>query len=293
MKFGIALPNFGQYADKEHLSDITLQAEALGFDSIWVSDHIVIPNSHEGFGDEFYEPLITLSFLAAKTSSIKLGTSVIILPYRNPVTLAKMISTLDVLSEGRVILGIGAGWLEKEFEALGVSYKNRGRLTDEYLKAMKVLWTENNPEFKGEFLEFSDIKFLPKPYQKPHPPIWIGGGSAKARERAVELGDGWHPVGLTPPELRRHIAELKVLRNTIGKTLEDFPIIIRRNLEINSEKDFSEGETLRGTPEKIIRGIKEYKEAGASYLLFQVLGGDINSIQNTIQSFTEDIRPHI
>ncbi len=293
MKFGIVLPNFGKYANKKHLSDITLQAEELGFDSIWVSDHIVIPNSHEGFGDEFYEPLVTLSFLAAITKSIRLGTSVIILPYRNPVTLAKMISTLDMLSEGRIILGIGTGWLKEEFDALGISYEHRGRLTDEWMNVMKVLWTDDSPEFEGKFLKFSDIKFLPKPYQKPHPPIWVGGGGTKALERAARFGTGWHPVGLTPWELKLKITELNRLREENGNSNREFHIALRRNLEINSEKDFGEDETLRGTPEKLIQGIKDYKDVGVTYLILQFLGGDIYQIQNTIQSFTADIRPYI
>ncbi len=151
MNFGITLPNFGKYADKNEILNIATAAQELGFDSIWVSDHIVIPDTHKGFGDVFYEPIVTLSYLASITKGIKLGSSVIILPYRNPVVLAKMVSTLDQLSGARVILRIGAGWLEKEFQALGVPYSDRGEMTDEFLKVLKTLWTQENPSFNGKY----------------------------------------------------------------------------------------------------------------------------------------------
>jgi len=291
MNFGITLPNFGKYADKNEILKIAASAEELGFKSLWVSDHVVIPDSHQGFGDVFYDPFITLAYVAAHTRNISLGTSVIILPYRNPVVLAKMISTLDVLSEGRVILGLGAGWLQKEFEALGVPFNQRGEIANEYLKILKILWTEDDPRFKGKYLEFSDIKFLPKPYQKPYPLIWVGGGSNKAIERAVIYGDGWHPVGFTPEELKGKLVYVNKLLEKHNKG--NFQISLRRNLEINNDKDISSDDTLRGPVEKIASGIKEYKELGINHLILNFLSGTSEGVLSTMRTFSKEIRPFI
>lgn len=173
MKYGLTIPNYGKFADRESILEISIAAEELGYDSLWASDHIVLPTDHKGFGNIFFEPLVTLSYIAQRTKTIKLGTSVIVLPYRNPVVFAKSISTLDVLSGGRVIVGIGSGWLKEEFNALGVNHEERGRITDEYLEIIKKLYTSETPSFSGNYFNFSDIIFDPKPLQKPFPPVWI------------------------------------------------------------------------------------------------------------------------
>lgn len=289
MKYGIVLPNFGKYAQKDWILELASSAEELGYDSIWVSDHVVIPKTHKGFGDAFLDPFSTLTYLAAKTDRIMLGTSVIILPYRNPLVLAKTVSTLDQLSEGRVILGVGAGWLEDEFKALGVPYGERGAVTDECIDILTTLWSEDNPEFRGKYREFSDITFLPKPVQKPHPPIWVGGGSTSAVVRAVKRGEGWHPVGLTPTELKIKVEYLNEQLELSGRDLSEFTISIRRNLEITDRKDIDIKETLRGSPEKIARGIEEYRDAGVSHFVFHLLGGEIKGLHKTMEVFSEEI----
>ena len=291
MNFGITLPNFGKYANKDEILKIATTAEELGFDSLWVSDHIIIPDSHKGFGDVFYDPFITLSYVAAKTKNIRLGTSVIILPYRNPVVQAKMISTLDTLSSGRVILGVGAGWMEKEFEALGVPYSKRGEMTNELIEVLKTLWTQDNPNFNGKYFKFSNIKFLPKPAQRPYPPILVGGGSEKAIERAVKHGDGWHPVGLTPEELKEKLDHLQKLLKLHNK--DNFDITLRRNLEINNDKKIADEETLRGPIEKIIKGLREYKEIGVNCVIFQVLSGSSDGVLMVMETFSREIKPSI
>jgi probable F420-dependent oxidoreductase len=289
MKYGIALPNFGKYADKDKILELASAAEELGYESLWVSDHVVIPGSHEGFGDTFYDPFTTLTYIAAATNKIMLGTSVLILPYRNPVVLAKTVATLDTLSRGRVILGVGAGWLHDEFRALGVDYGERGAITDEYIEIIKTLWTGDSPEFTGKYFKFSDIKFLPKPEQKPHPPIWVGGGSAKAMERAVSQGDGWHPVGQTPRELREKVSYLKGLLDERNRDKSEFTISIRRILEITDKTGIDENETLRGSVEKIARGIEEYMDAGVSHFVFHLLGGDFKRQLRTMEVFSREI----
>lgn len=286
MKYGIAVPNFGKFAEIGKILELSAAAEELGFDSIWVSDHVVIPGSHKGFGDEFLEPLTTLTFLSAKTTRILLGTSVLILPYRNPLVLAKSVSTIDELSGGRVILGVGAGWMKDEFLALGVPYEERGAVTDEYIDVLKALWTEEDPRHFGKYIEFSDIKFLPKPVQKPHPPIWIGGGSRRAIERAAERGTGWHPVGLTPSEVRERAWYLKEVIDNSEREPCDFTISIRKNLEITDKTDIAENETLRGTLEKIGDGIEDYENAGVTHIVFQVLSGEYKGILKTMEVFS-------
>jgi probable F420-dependent oxidoreductase len=290
MDFGITLPNFGKYADKNKIIKIASAAQELEFDSVWVSDHIIIPDTHEGFGNVFYDPIVTLSYLASITKKIKLGTSVIILPYRNPVVFAKMVSTLDQLSDGRIILGIGAGWLEKEFQALGIAFNKRGEMTDESLKVLKTLWTQESPSFTGKNFKFSDIKFLPKPIQKPYPPIWIGGGSDKAIERAVTYGNGWHPVSLTPEKLKEKLFIVQELLRNQKK--ENFVISLRRNLEI-TDKEIDDHDTLRGSVEKIVRGLKEYKNIGVDHLLLHFLSGTSDGVLNAMKRFSKEIRPLI
>ena len=219
-----------------------------------------------------------------------MGTSVIILPYRNPVVFTKMVSTLDQLSDGRIILGIGAGWLEKEFQALGIAFSKRGEMTNEAIKVLKALWTQENPNFTGKNFKFSDIKFLPKPIQKPYPPIWIGGGSDKAIQRAVTYGDGWHPVGLTPEELKNKLFYLnELLRNQKKK---NFTISLRKNIKI-TDKEIDDHDTLRGSVEKIVRGLKEYKNIGVDHLLLHFLSGTSDGVLNTMKRFSKEIRPLI
>ncbi|MGB7291377.1 MAG: LLM class F420-dependent oxidoreductase [Thermodesulfobacteriota bacterium] len=293
MKFGIALPNFGRYAQKESILDVAESAEDLGFDSLWVSDHIIIPESHEGFGDVFYDPLATLSFVAAKTRSIQLGTSVIILPYRNPIVLAKMISTLDVLCGGRLTLGVGVGWLEDEFDALGVSYIDRGPITDECIDVLKNLWSNEEPSYRGRYFNFSNIKFFPKPIQKPHPPLWIGGNGLVALRRAIMLGNGWHPVGLTAGEIqekRRAVGELQSENRS-----SNFVISLRKNLQIykSKKKKPDVSEPLRDTPEMISKGIELYAKSGVSHLVFQILSGRFEDIIHTMEFFSTKIRPSL
>ncbi len=289
MKFGIAVPNFGLYANRENMVEVSGLAEELGYDSLWVSDHVAVPKSHKVFGDAFLDPLLTLAYIASATNRIELGTSVIILPYRNPLVLAKMVSTLDTLSRGRVILGIGSGWLEEEFDALGVDFKERGKMTDEYIEVMKELWTSESPEYSGNYIEFSNIKFLPKPERNPHPPVWVGGESRKAMERAARYGDGWHPVGLTPQAFREKAEYLKSLLPADKK--ESFVMSLRRNIEINEVREFGADETLRGGREKITRGIGEYGDAGVEYLILYILAGDFKGVLKTLKVFAGEIRP--
>ena len=196
-RFGVVVPNSGSLADRENIESVARSAEDLGFDSIWAIDHIVIPASDVyTFGEAVFEQLIVLAHVAGMTERASLGTTVMVLPYRNAVVAAKMLSTLDALSGGRLILGVGSGWVESEFRTLGVDYESRGQTTDEALRVMKSLWSGD----VSEGSEFSDIHFLPIPVQRPHPPILVGGHSVRAFRRAVEFGQGWHPTTALPED---------------------------------------------------------------------------------------------
>ena len=287
MKIGIALPIFGKYAGREEILEAALAAEALGYDSVWVSDHVVVPDSHNVFGDVFFDPLISLGFIASATSRIELGTSVIVLPYRNPLVLAKSVSSLDALSGGRVVLGVGSGWLRGEFEALGVDYARRGRMTDEYIEIMKELWTSDSPSYEGEYFSFTGIRFEPKPARKPHPPVWVGGESRRSIERAAMHGDGWHPVGLGPEELAAKAREVRSLLP--DEKRESFVISLRRNVEINEGREFGPEETLRGKLGKIRDGIEAYREAGVDHLILYVLSGEFEGVLGTMRVLREEV----
>ena len=284
MKIGFCIPNFGRYANRENIIALSKAAEDLGFDSLWVSDHIVTPDTHHVFGETFFEPLATLSCIASQTRNIKLGTSVIVLPYRNPLVLAKMMSSLDVLSGGRVILGVGTGWVKEEFDAIGADYRKRGAITDEYLIILKELFSNDNPEYEGEYFKFSNILFEPKPVQKPYPPIWIGGNSKKAIERAVRFGNGWHAVRLTPEEVRESSEYIKRIVN------DKFTISVRNNIQITDYGKNDERDLLRGSIDKIVEGISLYTEAGADHLILYILSGSVEGVYQSLEVLAKDIK---
>ncbi|HTG10078.1 MAG TPA: TIGR03619 family F420-dependent LLM class oxidoreductase, partial [Candidatus Eisenbacteria bacterium] len=235
MRYGFYLPTRGQTATPEALETLVARGEALGFSSVVIADHIVFPvtirskypytvsGAFPGQGDQL-EQLSLMAFIAGKTRALRLISSVMILPHRNPVVTAKMLATIDVLSGGRVTVGVGVGWMREEFEALGApDFDRRGAASDEYIRIFKALWTQDPASFHGEFYRFEAIRCLPHPVQKPHPPIWIGGHSKAALRRVARLGDGWHPVGanpaapLRPPELRALLAELHGLTEAEGR----------------------------------------------------------------------------
>ncbi|MEM4407872.1 MAG: LLM class F420-dependent oxidoreductase [Candidatus Caldarchaeum sp.] len=292
MKFGVALPNFGKYASCESILRVAREAERLGYDSVWVSDHITVPIYHGGFGQVFYEPLTTLAYVAASTERVLLGTSAIVLPYRNPVVTAKALSTLDVLSGGRLIVGVAAGWIEAEFVALGVPFTDRGALTDEGIEVLRAVFESSVPTFYGRRYRLEDMVFLPLPVQKPRPPIIVAGVSPAAISRAARLGDGWHPVGLTPEELGQKVQLLYEELAKRGRGQDGFGVYMRKNLQIGAVEE-KESEPLRGSLDKVREGIERYLEAGTTHLVFQVLSGTFEGVLDTMRLFMEEIKPRL
>lgn len=212
MDFGFSIPTRGALATQQAVLALAQRGEQLGFGHLALPDHIIIPRSiaspypynaegkMSGAADgDCFEQLAVLAYLAAATKKIRLLTSVMVVPHRPPVFTAKALATIDVLSNGRIDVGIGAGWMDEEFQAIGAPpFAERGKVTDEYLRIFKELWTRDAPRFDGKYASFDNVTFLPKPLQKPHPPIWVGGESPAALRRTVALGDAWYPIGSNP-----------------------------------------------------------------------------------------------
>jgi probable F420-dependent oxidoreductase len=296
MKFGVWIPTCRHLATPEIIRATATQAEELGYDSVWVSDHVVVPTANvANIGEAIYDPLVTLAVAAGCTSRVRLGTTVLIVPYRNPIVTAKMISSLDALSGGRVTVGIGAGWLATESAALGVPFAERGAMTDEYLRAMRELWTRPAPSFAGKYTQFSGLKFAPKPLQQPHPPIWVGGHSRAALRRTVEFGAAWHPINRSPDELRAGRDQLEGLARSAGRA--PAPAIgLRNDLRIlrrgqAAPTSTHAGRVLAGEPPALIADIRELAECGVEQLVLEFLAEDGPDLGRQVAAFATEVRP--
>ena len=228
MRFGLFAINFGACADPVLQRRVARAAEESGFESIWTGEHVAMPVGHNPVGIDAGTPildsLVTLAHLAAHTEKLRLGTGILVLPHHNPMLLAKALTTLDVVSGGRLIAGFGGGYVEAEFKAIGASFRHRGAITDEYLDAMRAIWTEEVPRFSGRFASFADVRCEPKPIQRPHPPIVIGGTSPKALRRAARVGDGWYGFAQTVAQTAEIVRELGRLRTELGRADRPFEI---------------------------------------------------------------------
>ena len=311
MRFGFPIPTRGALASLDVVKRLGQAADQHQFDSIWITDHIVIPKATaskypyaaDGRLDleaaaHYLEPFTVMSFLAGVTERPAIGSSVLVMPYRNPVLTAKMAATLDVLSKGRVILGVGVGWMREEFEALGVrTYVQRGAVTDEYSQILRELWTKERPSFRGRFCSFDEVRFFPKPEQKPHPPIWIGGHTKAAIRRAARLGDGWHPIGLRPPaglhpeEYEHAAAELRGQAKEAGRDPWSITLSLRAPIRF-ADGSVSGGRTpFAGSSAQIIEDIRTYQRLGVRHLVFDFGGNSVEAIVEQLHRFAEEIRP--
>lgn len=220
MKFGLYGINVGSCADPVTAARVARLAERVGFDSVWTGEHVVLPDPQMPPSPlpprtPLLDPAIALAFVAAHTQTLRLATGIVILPQRNPLVLAKELASVDVVSGGRLLFGIGAGYLEPEFAALGIPFADRGRRTDEYLDAMLALWDEPAPRYQGKFVAFSGIDAQPRPIQRPHPPIHVGGQSRGAYRRALARGNGWYGFALDVDNTRRCLADLSAVRGSV------------------------------------------------------------------------------
>ena len=260
MQIGISLHNNWGIEDVQTIVQLASRAEVLGFAAVWVHDHVFnAGHVYDRIGNKpYYEPLTLLSYVAARTERVGLGTSVLVLPFHNPIQLAKTAATLDVLSGGRLILGVGVGGVATESEAMGSPFAERGVITDEAIVIMKELWTKEDPDFAGKYHHFSGMKFSPKPLQQPHIPLLIGGNSRAAIRRAVRLGNGWHPSTRSPEVLSQGIRYLHEQARAAGRDMAEIPV----SLSIPLGHPTARGDALGSDPGAIVRKIQAYADLG-------------------------------
>lgn len=297
MRFGVTIPNNWGIGDPRQVLAMGPLAEALGYDSVWVMDHLL--NSgyiRERLDDRpYYHPLATLSYLAATTKRVSLGTSVLVLPYHNPVELAKYAATLDQMSGGRVILGVGAGAMTEEFDALGVPFKQRGALTNESMAIMKELWTSADPKYHSERWSLAGFKFAPKPAQQPTIPLWVGGSSPGAMRRAATHGDGWHPTGMTPEDFRTGREEVRRLAVAAGRDPDALAMSIRVEVEVGGKASSARAASRARLPgdhaEQMVAGIQAYQRAGVQHIVLALNSGDMARITALMEEIAAQVMP--
>ena len=309
MRYGFYCPTRGGCATGKAVEAILAKGEALGFASTMIADHVVFPTRIDskypytvsgdfpGGGDAL-DQLSLLAFAAGRTRALRLCTSVMILPYRNPVLTAKMLATIDVLSGGRVTVGVGVGWLREEFEALGSpDFDRRGSVSDEWIRIFKTLWTRSPVSFEGQFYRFGPLKCEPLPLQKPHPPIWIGGHSPAALRRVARLGDGWHPVGgiaavpLRPAEMRASLDELRRLTDKEGRDFGKLTISFKTPFYDTEIKDPEGRRPFSGTPDQILEDVDTYGRLGVSELIFDCRTERLDESLMRLERFAALVQP--
>jgi probable F420-dependent oxidoreductase len=290
MKVGISLPCGGGIVSADAIYESARLAEDLGLDSLWTTDRLLgpldlktaYPYTQDGRmlrdpSQARLDPFVTLGVVAGATRRVALGTGVANIPYRDPLTTAKMVATLDVLSRGRAILGAGTGWMAEEFDALNVPYSQRGARTDEYLAIMKVLWTEKTPHYAGRFYRFGEVKFEPKPVQQPHPPVWIGGHTDVAIRRALRVGDGWHPTRLSPAAFAERLAVLRRLAGEMGRDVGELTISAKVGLNLCPSADVA----------------REYQRLGVQHLVIDFWSEDLDTLRREIELVGTRIAPAV
>ena len=316
MQFGVSAPFRGPLAKPDILRRIAEKAEAWGFGYLTVSDHIVIPKTVDAKypysetgefvwktsgGADCMEQFTLMAWLAAVTSEIRLLSSVIVVPHRNPLFMAKSIATMDVLSGGRITVGVGAGWMREEFEALGLTpFDARGRVTNEYLDAMKAAWTEAAPSYDGEFVQFDNIDTDPRPVQSPHPPVWIGGESLPALRRVVSHGDGWYPFGSNPKFRMDTVEAFEKRRDRLFGLAEaagrdPASIALTYNCAFHSETAQMRPDGSRlsftGTAEQRVADIEAFGDAGVSAMVLNLTANEEAAMLDRMEAFSKEVIP--
>ena len=315
LAFGVNLLNRGPLARPDILRQLARAADTLGYEVITISDHVVLPTKTSApypyakdgqfpvdASSDYLEPIALVGWLLAATRRVRLGISVLVVPYRNPVVTAKQLATLDVLSGGRVIVGAGVGWWPEEFELLQAPpFAERGAVTDEYLRLMKELWTADRPHFAGRYYRFQDAGALPHPVQKPHPPIWIGGHTERALRRTAELADAWHPIGLRdtielgPDELAAKVARIRDLARQAGRDPAAIGVALRARLDLWPARDRRTAPALplTGPSAKVAEDILAYRRAGVDTLVFDLAATEPRGMADTLRRFAREVRPRV
>jgi probable F420-dependent oxidoreductase len=292
MKYGVHLGGGAALRTPGAAQQIGQLAEELGYDGILTGDHITIPKSisstypytklaeQQGYNPyavfttiDWLDAFTVLGLLVPVTEKVRLGPSVIIVPYRHPLEMARVIASLDVASGGRIVFGVGVGWMEEEFQLLGVPYKERASRTREYIQVMKEVWTKENPRFHGKYVHIDrDLHFAPKPHHKPHPPIWVGGESLPALKRVVEFGDGWHIGPVSLEEVKPKFAQLRELMATAGRDISQIEITAMVDTRVVSAAD-----------------IRAYRDLGVTGLYVVAPGPAPTSVTTTMREFADKV----
>jgi probable F420-dependent oxidoreductase len=313
MQLGFNLPISGPTSAPRSFTRIAREGEAMGYDYLTLTDHVILPDmSAPGYpyseSGEFmsnapaerHEQLTAAAFIAAKTSRIRLVLAVMVVPHRTAVLAAKMLATVDVLSEGRLVVGIGAGWLKAEFDAVvATPFAERGAVTDEYLEAFRALWTQQQPVFDGRYARFADLVFQPKPVQQPHPPIWVGGESGPSLRRAARFGDAWYPIGSnnrhlldTLPRLAAGSARLRKLVSEAGRDPASVSVVYRVKRYGEAVPPVaSDGERrlFSGSVADIVSDLRSLRELGVTAIDVEVEAHDADATIANMRNFKESI----
>ena len=281
MKFGVNLINFGPSARPESLMRWVQLTESLGYHFLMTSDHVAVtPDVYARYPTPLYEPFTTLAWLAGVTQRIEIGSTVVILPYRHILEVARMTANIDQLSGGRLLFGIGVGWSTQEFAALNVPFQRRGALTNEYLAALKTLWTNDVASFQGRYVNFADVHTTPRPVRQPHPPIWVGGSSDAAMRRTVRHGDAWHPNRIRPHWLKA--TGLPRLREIADAERKPMPALCPRIRLRLTDAPLSDDQRLigEGTLDQVRADLDGLQEVGAQYVLLDTFHDDVEATRH-------------
>ncbi|MBV8168837.1 MAG: LLM class F420-dependent oxidoreductase [Alphaproteobacteria bacterium] len=313
MLIGTDIPTRGPFATPDIMARIAREAEALGFGYLTLSDHVLIPRKiaapypYTETGafplldtNDLQEQLTAVAWLAGQTTRIRFHTSVMVVPHRPAVLTAKILSTIDVLSKGRLSVGCGAGWMREEFEALGTDpFDDRGTVTDEYLQAFRALWTQDNPRFAGKYVNFADVDFSPKPVQKPHPPLWIGGESPPALRRAAKYGDGWYPIPANPKfrldtfgRYKSALGRLRQLAAEAGRDPQTVKLayrVQRHGMIEDARADDGERKILAGDNAQIVDDIQQLESLGVSQIDVRLGAASVDQAVANMRKFRDDV----
>jgi probable F420-dependent oxidoreductase len=283
IKFGIILPSYGKQANRLPIVDTASLAEGLQFDSVWLTDHLALPQAESDRFPRLFEAISTLGYLAGVTRHIRLGISALVLPQRHPFEVAREIATVDVLSGGRTLLAAGIGWSQAEYQNLGYNFHNRGRRMDEAVKVLRTCWRGREVvSFHGEYYHFENAYFSPLPLQEGGPPLWIAGNSPPALRRAMTLADGWHPTNISVDGLRQAAASFSPLVKA-----RPFTVACRLRLAFHD----STGAELSGAPDQVIAQIRQYMDAGMNYALLHFVAENQPERQRAMQRFAAEVAP--
>jgi probable F420-dependent oxidoreductase len=287
--YGICLPNYQAGSSPAGIDAAAAAAARLGWSTAWTTDHLVVDRANgEGYG-RIFEALLTLAWVGARHPALRLGTSVIVVPQRNAVVLAKELATLDVLSGGRVIAGVGLGWNEIEFGNLGAAgrFRQRGAYLDETIMLWRHLWSDSESAFVGRFHQLEDFVFEPSPVQGGALPIWVGGGSDAALRRAARLGDGWQSTGLGPEGYAERVPKLRAMAEAAGRPVPELAARVR----VRFGEAAGPGYAMRGSAEAIAGEVRRFDALGVSHLALSFPPTDPDGIAGAAERFAREVDP--